>query len=418
MRFGIFYEHQLPRPWADGDEEQLLADAIEQVVLADRLGIDHVWAVEHHFLEEYSHCSAPEVFLAACAARTKNIRIGHGIKQTPANYNHPARVAEEVATLDLISRGRVEFGIGEGATRMELGGFGIPAKKKRAMSLEAAEQIANMMTMTPYPGYEGESFSFPCRNVVPKPSQKPHPPMWIACTNRATIELAAELGIGALAFSFVDPDEAAHWVSTYYDTIKSERCVPIGHSVNANIALVTGFSLHCDREQAIRRGREGFEFFRFAISAMVTQDSVPGHTDLWAQFQEMRGPGATDDYVAKAQASGDEYSSAIGTPADAARHIRELEAVGVDQLIFIQQAGNNRHADICASMELFASEVMPEFKADEPERLATKEAELAPYIEAALARKIRMQPLTEADIPVIPAAVKTAQVPDAVTEAV
>lgn len=104
MRFGIFYEHQLPKPWKDGDEEELLNDAIDQVVLADKLGIDNVWAVEHHFLEEYSHSSAPEVFLAACAARTDRIRIGHGIKHTPANYNHPARVAEEVATLDLISR--------------------------------------------------------------------------------------------------------------------------------------------------------------------------------------------------------------------------------------------------------------------------------------------------------------------------
>lgn len=418
MRFGIFYEHQLPRPWADGDEEQLLADAIDQVVLADQLGIDHVWAVEHHFLEEYSHCSAPEVFLAACAARTENIRIGHGIKHTPANYNHPARVAEEIATLDLISRGRVEFGIGEGATRMELGGFDIPAKQKRAMSIEAGEQIANMMTMTPYPGYEGESFSFPCRNVVPKPSQKPHPPMWIACTNRATIELAAELGIGALAFSFVDPDEAAHWVSTYYDTIKSERCVPIGHTVNANIALVTGFSLHEDREEAIRRGREGFEFFRYAIGAMVTEDSVPGHTNLWPQFQELRGPDATEQYIAKAQSYGDAYSSAIGTPADAARHVRELEAIGVDQLIFIQQAGRNRHEDICSSLELFASDVMPEFKAREADRLAAKEAELAPFIEAALARKTWMQPLAEEDIPVIPAAVKRPQVPDAAVEAV
>lgn len=413
MRFGIFYEHQLPRPWVDGDEEQLLADAIDQVVLADELGIDNVWAVEHHFLEEYSHSSAPEVFLAACAARTKNIRIGHGIKHTPANYNHPARVAEEIATLDLISRGRVEFGIGEGATRMELGGFDIPAKQKRAMSIEAGEQIANMMTMTPYPGYEGQSFSFPCRNVVPKPSQKPHPPMWIACTNRATIELAAELGIGALAFSFVDPEEAEQWVTTYYDTIKSDRCVPIGHTVNANIALVTGFSLHEDRAEAIRRGREGFEFFGFAIGAMVTQDSVPGHTDLWSQFQAARGPDATENYIKKANEYGDAYSSAIGTPADAARHIRELEAAGVDQLIFIQQAGRNRHEDICSSLEMFASDVMPEFKTHEAERLAKKEAELAPYIEAALARKQWMQPIAKEDIPLIPSAVKKAQVPDA-----
>jgi alkanesulfonate monooxygenase SsuD/methylene tetrahydromethanopterin reductase-like flavin-dependent oxidoreductase (luciferase family) len=274
MKFGIFYEHQLPKPWADGDEEQLLADALEQVVLADRLGIDRLGG----------RTPLPRGVLALLGARgvPRRVRGAHRTNPHRARHQaHPARVAEEIATLDLISHGRVEFGIGEGATRMELGGFHIPAKQKRAMSIEAGEQIANMMTMTPYPGYEGESFSFPCRNVIPKPVQKPHPPMWIACTNRSTIELAAELGIGALAFSFVDPDEAAHWVNTYYDTIKSDRCVPIGHTVNANIALVTGFSLHEQRDEAIRRGREGFEFFRYAIGAMVTEDSVPGRTDLW-----------------------------------------------------------------------------------------------------------------------------------------
>jgi len=91
MRFGIFYEHQLPKPWAENDEERLFAEALDQVALADRLGYDNVWAVEHHFLEEYSHSSAPEVFLAAAAARTENIRLGHGIRQTPRAYNHPAR---------------------------------------------------------------------------------------------------------------------------------------------------------------------------------------------------------------------------------------------------------------------------------------------------------------------------------------
>ena len=137
MRFGVFYEQQLPRPWADGDEERLFHEALEQVALADRLGFDNAWVVEHHFLEEYSHSSAPEVFLAAAAARTERIRLGHGIRHTPAGYNHPARTAEVVGTLDVISHGRIEFGIGEGATRLELGGFGIPAKEKRAMSLEA-----------------------------------------------------------------------------------------------------------------------------------------------------------------------------------------------------------------------------------------------------------------------------------------
>ena len=411
MRFGIFYEHQLPKPWAVGDEEQMLHDAVEQVVLADRLGIDNVWAVEHHFLDEYSHCSAPEVFLAACAARTERIRIGHGIKQTPPAYNHPARVAEEVSTLDLISRGRVEFGIGEGATRHELAGFGIPAREKRAMSLEAGREIANMMAMDPYPGYDGDSFSMPCRNVLPKPNQNPHPPMWIACTNRQTIEVAAENGLGALAFSFVDPAEAEHWVKTYYDIIKSDRCVPLGHTVNANIALVTGFSLHDDREEAIRRGREGFEFFRYSISAMVTKDNVPGRTTLWEDYKQAAGPTAIDDYIEKARAYGDSYSSAIGTPADARRHIREMAATGVDQLIFIQQAGRNQHEHICHSLEMFANEVMPEFHEGEALRVAAKNKELAPYIAAALARKEWRESLADADIPVIPAAVKAGKVP-------
>ena len=119
-----------------------------------------------------------------------------------------------------------------------------------------------MMEIEPSPGFEGEGFSMPCRNVVPKPLQKPHPPMWIACTNRSTIEVAARNGLGALAFSFVDPDEAKTWADTYYDIIRSDECVPIGHSVNANLAMVAGFSLHRDADEAMRRGIDGFQFFR------------------------------------------------------------------------------------------------------------------------------------------------------------
>ena len=119
MKFGIFYEHQLPRPWTKGLEHKMFQDALNQVELADKLGIDYAWEVEHHFLEEYSHSSAPEVFLAACSQRTKNIRLGHGIVLMPAKYNHPAKVAERIATLDLVSNGRVEFGTGESASLME-----------------------------------------------------------------------------------------------------------------------------------------------------------------------------------------------------------------------------------------------------------------------------------------------------------
>jgi alkanesulfonate monooxygenase SsuD/methylene tetrahydromethanopterin reductase-like flavin-dependent oxidoreductase (luciferase family) len=409
MQFGIFYEHQLPKPWSDDDEFRLLRDALAQVELADRLGFDYAWEVEHHFLDEYSHSSAPEVFLAAAAARTSRIRLGHGIRQVIPNYNHPARTAEGIATLDLISDGRVDFGIGEGATRMELHGFDIPAKQKRAMSLEAAEQIANMMVLDPYPGYSSESFSLPCRNVIPKPRQKPHPPMWIACTNRETIKVAARNGLGALAFSFIDPDEARSWVDVYYDIIKSEECVPVGHTVNANIALVTGFSLHEDRGEAIRRGQEGFEFFGYALNALVAHDQRPGRTDLWGEFQSRRAPGRTESRIADADALGDDYASCIGTPGDARRYLAQMCDVGVDQVIFIQQAGRNRHEDICASLELFGAMVLPEFAADEPDRQRRKRAELAPFVEAALGRKEWMRPLADDEIPTVVASVAQAQ---------
>src|SRR5947199_198256 len=131
VKFGIFYEHQLPRPWGSEAEHRLLKDALEQVELADRIGIDSVWEVEHHFLEEYSHSSAPEVFLAAASQRTSRIRLGHGIVQLPQQFNHTARVAERIATLDLISDGRVEFGTGEASSEAELGGFMIDRETTR-----------------------------------------------------------------------------------------------------------------------------------------------------------------------------------------------------------------------------------------------------------------------------------------------
>jgi len=390
MKFGIFYEHQLPRPWDDGQEQKLFQDALTQVELADRLGIDHAWEVEHHFLEEYSHSSAPEIFLAAASQRTKNIRLGHGIVLMPPGYNHPARIAERIATLDLVSNGRVEFGTGESASRAELEGFRIEPTERRAMWRETVEQVANMLAMDPYPGFEGKYFSMPTRNVVPKPVQKPHPPLWVACSNRETIHLAAQLGIGALTFAFIDPAEAKHWVDDYYDTFKRE-CVPIGHTVNPNIAMVTSFSIHPDEEEAKRRGLDGFRFFQFALGHHYSfGEHKPGRTDIWKKYVAVR------DRLGTEMMGGG--TGGIGTPAQLREHLRQFSDAGVDQAVFIQQGGNNRHEHICEALELFAAEVMPEFKENEAERLAKKEKELAPYVEAAFKRKEFMKPLSDEEI--------------------
>ncbi len=394
MKFGIFYEHQYPRPWTEDGERQLFQEALDQVELADRLGFDHVWEVEHHFLEEYSHSSAPEVFLAACSQRTKQIRLGHGIVLMPPAYNPPARVAERIATLDLVSNGRVDWGTGESASRTEIEGFNLDPNERRAMWREAVEQTANMLAMDPYPGYQGQYFSMPCRNIVPKPVQRPHPPLWVACSNRRTIHLAAQLGIGALTFAFVDPDEARTWVEDYYETFKRE-CVPIGHTVNPNVAMVTSFSCHRDAEEARRRGLDGFRFFRFALGHYyVFGMHTPGRTNLWEQYWALR------DRLPESVEGG---TQGIGTPDDLRRHLRRLAEAGVDQTIFIQQCGKNRHDHICESLELFASAVMPEFKEQEAERQARKAERLAPYVEAALQRKQAMRALHDEEIPSYPA---------------
>ena len=391
MKFGIFYEHQLPRPWLEGAELRLFQEALHQVELADRLGIDFAWEVEHHFLEEYSHSSAPEVFLAACSQRTKRMRLGHGIVLMPPPYNHPARVAERIATLDLVSGGRVEWGTGQGASAAEIGGFGIDPEQRHAMWLEATAEAANMLVMNPYPGYQGKYFSMPCRNLVPKSVQKPHPPIWLACSRRETIHQAARHGIGALTFAFIDQNEAARWVAEYYDIIKSDDCVPLGHTVNANVAMVAGFSCHADAEEARRRGLDGFRFFGYALGHhYIFGQHTPGRTSIWAKYEQAR------DLLPVSPGAG-----GIGTPEQIAENMRRFEEAGVDQVVFLQQGGNNEHAHICESLELFAEVVMPAFKVRHASREQKKQEELAPFIKRALARKSRRPSLRDEEIPTI-----------------
>ncbi|HEU0149704.1 MAG TPA: LLM class flavin-dependent oxidoreductase [Bradyrhizobium sp.] len=395
MKFGLFYEHQLPRPWCEGDEHRIYMEALDQVELADKAGLDYAWEVEHHFLEEYSHSSAPEVFLAACSQRTKRIRLGHGIMLMPPKYNHPVRAAERIATLDLISGGRVEFGTGESASVLELGGFNISPDDKRAMWAEAVEQCLNMMVASPYPGYQGKYFSMPCRNIVPKPLQKPHPPVWVACSNRETIRLAARLGIGALTFAFITPSEAKEWVDDYYRTFR-EQCVPIGHAVNPNIAMVTGFSVHHDAEEASRRGEDGFRFFGYALAHhYVFGEHQPGRTNIWRNFENSR-----HTLPSAGAARG------IGTPEDLREYLIGFERAGVDQVAFVQQSGRNKHEHICEALELFASEVMPEFRERDEAHQRRKRMALASYVEKAMLRKQRVKELSDSEIPTFVAAMQ------------
>ena len=398
LKFGIFYEHQLPRPWTEDAEHRLLKDALEQVELADKLGFDYVWAVEHHFLEEYSHSSAPEVFLAAASQRTKRIRLGHGIVQLPLAFNHTARVAERIATLDLVSDGRVEFGTGESSSNMELGGFGIDRETKRAQWLEAIDAVTRMFVEVPFAGYDGQFLKMPARNVVPKPLQKPHPPLWVACSRRDTIHLAAEKGVGALSFSFVEPEQAKEWVDDYYATLASDACVPAGFAVNPNVAVVLPLLCHEDEQTAIARGLDGAHFFGYALAYYyVFGEHRPGYTSVWDDFQKNRARfGFQRDIAAQTgQTLGAQLveqgigslRGAIGSPQQVRDLLRRYERAGVDQLIFVSQGGRTRHEHICESLELFARDIMPEFHEREEAQQRQKAERLAPAVERALARR-------------------------------
>ena len=371
MKFGVFYELQLPRPWHERSEYDLVQNALTQVELADKLGYDYAWEVEHHFLEEYSHSSAPEVFLAAASQRTKNIRIGHGIIQLPTN--HPARVAERVSMLDLVSNGRVEFGFGEGSSVTELHPFERRFRDKRAVWEDAVRAIMPMFGPEGVE-YHGEYFDFPLRNVLPKPLQKPHPPLWVACSQLETIEMAGRRGIGALGFQFVSADAAHAWVHAYYNAYTKHLEKLAEYQTNPAIAIVSGFMCAPTDEEA-RAKADGWTFFQFTLQFYNSHGPVvPNTVNLWEEFQAWK---QSD----KGKAANASTSALIGSPETIRARLRKFEESNVDQVILLNQAGNNTHEDICSSLELFARDVMPEFHDREDKHQTWKRKVLSGEIE-------------------------------------
>src|SRR5438876_2514656 len=225
MKFGIFNELSVPRTWDREAEHRVYMNALEQVRLADELGFDQVWAVEHHFLEEYSHCSAPELFLTACAMQTQHIRVGHGIVICVPEFNHPIRIAERAAVLDILSGGRLEFGTGRSATWTELGGYRCDPDVTKEMWDEAVHAIPKMWMNDTF-SWQGKYFSMLERPIIPRPLQKPHPPMWVAVSSPETAIHAAERGIACLGVSIGTPQAYQKRVQDYRRAIKS--CEPAG----------------------------------------------------------------------------------------------------------------------------------------------------------------------------------------------
>jgi alkanesulfonate monooxygenase SsuD/methylene tetrahydromethanopterin reductase-like flavin-dependent oxidoreductase (luciferase family) len=360
MKFGVFYELQLARPWQSDSEYELYHNALSELELADRLGYDYAWVVEHHFLEEYSHSSAPQVFLGAASQRTRNIRLGHGIVQLTTS--HPAKVAARISALDLLSNGRVEFGTGESASITELDPFGIDFEDKRARWEDGLRCVIPMFA-DGGTEYHGTHYDFPLRNVLPKPRQKPHPPLWMACSQLETIAYAGRRGLGALGFQFVSADAAHAWVHAYYNGF-TKRFDPLaGYVTNPNIALVSMF-MCADTDEEARAKADGATFFQFCLryyaASRERQRPAPGEVNMWELYMAWKRDNA--EAAERALTGG-----LIGSPETIRRKLRKFEESHIDQVILLNQAGRNSHPDICDSLQRFAAEVMPEFHASLPE---------------------------------------------------
>ena len=364
MKISIFLELALPRPWSADSDYKVFQEGLEVVDAAERAGLSTAWITEHHFMEEYSTASAPEIFLAAASQRTSRIRLGHGIMHMPPQINHPARVAERISTLDQISNGRVEFGTGEASSVAELGGFMVDPGKKRAQWIEAVKVATRAMTETPFTGFYGEHIEMPPRNVIPKPRQTPHPPLWVACTTHQTAIMAAENGIGALNFSRLGPEVLVDRVQEYYQ-IFEERGVPIAPGINANFLAAVGdlaLMIGDTMDEAIARSGHGAGFFGFGIKHYYTRYHRPGVDNIW---QELEAAIARDPTIAYGPDRGP-----IGTPADVRDFLRGYEETGVDEVMFLLNAEN--HEGTLESIERLGTEVMPEFIEREEKHAAEK----------------------------------------------
>jgi alkanesulfonate monooxygenase SsuD/methylene tetrahydromethanopterin reductase-like flavin-dependent oxidoreductase (luciferase family) len=357
MKFGLLYEVEKLQPWGDDGQRRAFTEALEQIKLAEQVGFDYAWCVEHHFLGEFSLSSAPEVFLAAVSQHTSRIRIGHGVVLLPFGYNHPIRVAERAATLDIVSNGRLEFGTGRSATAFEMQPFGVEPDRTRDEWDEAVRMIPKMWTQDEF-SWDSERMRIAPRNVVPKPLQKPHPPIWMAGTQPSSALLAAERGLGFLHFSYSDPVALDEKVQKYREGIA--RCEPVGSFVNDRFA---GFTLmHCGRDDAdaIATGGAGAEWYVRATNmlyAIWAQAGAEAQSYKWYAEQFERGAGAEVDIARMAG----EGVLCIGGPDTCAQIARHYEAQGIDQLILLVQAGGTEHDAIMESLQRFGERVIPQF---------------------------------------------------------
>ena len=385
MRFSLAYEMQRPML----DDHAVIEETIEQCILADEMGFDAVWFVEHHFLTTFSGSPCPEVIFGALSRLTKRIRLGFGVSVLP--YHHPVRVAERVAMVDQLSHGRVEFGTGRSAPYEQLG-MGIDPRNTREMWEESLSMIPKIWG-SDYFEFEGKFWNVPPRQILPKPYQKPHPPIWVAALQPSTYEIAAQKGIGVMALGVNAPAVLEPEIKKYKEAVKN--ATPVGAFTNDQW-LSSVFGLCGEDNQATQElsaqslktffgpGRPYVQDQKDVYAKLLDQwGGIPEHlVQNFARYIDVaEAPSsASGDTVANLDLSGgnalaqkiwEEFDAATmaergvivaGDPEACIKAARLHQATGVDELQFLMATETVDHAAVMKSIEMFGRHVIPKFR--------------------------------------------------------
>jgi len=377
MKFSMIFEAQVEYGTPDVERETI-RNCVEQAIYAEEVGFDGIWAVEHHTLMEYSHMSAPEIFLTAVAAQTNRIRVGHAAVCMPFGYNHPARVAERAAMLDIISDGRLNLGAARGGTTMEMSLCGVLPEDTKPQVEEALRFIGHC--------WRGETIEWdsellqihspegrPKHTVIPRPVQMPHPPLFLACTNPDTVRTAARYGVGPMVLGFGGPEMIGEMKRNFDDECskRDESAVVSPGQINDEFVALCPTFLMDDREEAVRIGARALRFFAEAITHWAAPNGVaPAHnTDEVDNISFMvEHHEAAMQAVARGEAPPTAASSmynldhALGDAETAINYVKRLEAAGVDNCMCLIQMGTLTQDQQLETIRIFGEQVIPAFR--------------------------------------------------------
>jgi alkanesulfonate monooxygenase SsuD/methylene tetrahydromethanopterin reductase-like flavin-dependent oxidoreductase (luciferase family) len=381
MKFSLIYEAQTADPSRQGDHKVFL-DVLEQALLAEEVGFDVIWAVEHTALTQYAHMSAPETFLAFVAGATSRIHIGHGVICLPPQMNHPVKIAERCATLDILSRGRLHVGFGKGGTQQEAGTFGYQLDELRPMIDEAMRLVPRFWTEDVVE-HHGEYIDIPPRPIHPKPFQDPHPPLYMACTHSESLNDAGGRGIGALVLGFGGPEQVAEKNRIYREAYANRDLTQqVGLRPTEHLAALCPTIVLADGAQARRIGIRGQRFFMEAIGHWGSGGKMPlPQPDTWPEDlttirSAIGSETVTVDFSDPSMAMLNP-NHAYGTVEDCIGYVTRLIEAGADEILFMCQLGTVPQDAQLETIRNIGEHVIPYFRTGPGRDLLTASSAVA-----------------------------------------